>query len=69
MKQLNKSDIIETILVCPYCYETKGWTDGGCCGESNSHFETAYVTKESIFLESETEFSTKTISTKEVNND
>ena len=47
--------IQEEILVCPYCMSEVSHDDTGCCGESSSHFETAYVIQDETFLQSEVE--------------
>ena len=53
MKRILESEIIEELLVCPYCGDPKTCEDRGCCGESSCHFERAYATKDETYLESE----------------
>ena len=53
MYKLYESEILEEITVCPYCMND--WSDKkdmfGCCGEN--HPETAFITKNECYLESE----------------
>lgn len=52
--RLNRSDIIKSISVCPYCMDDYDGNWRGCCGEV--HCEEAVVTKDGeCFLESEIE--------------
>jgi hypothetical protein len=53
MKRILESEIIEELLVCPYCGDPKTCEDRGCCGESSCHFERAFATKDEVYLESE----------------
>lgn len=53
MKRILESEIIEELLVCPYCMNPVTCEDRGCCGESSCHFERAYATKDEVYLESE----------------
>jgi hypothetical protein len=53
MKQLQVSEIIDEVVVCPYCMNEARGTS--CCGESSAHFETAYVTQDETYLASEVE--------------
>lgn len=42
---LSKADIVDCVLVCPYCMNDAG-SKSGCCGESSGHFEKAFITKD-----------------------
>ncbi len=51
MDQIKRSEILDEEMVCVYCMQTQ--TGFSCCGEN--HFETAYITKDSAYLFSDTE--------------
>lgn len=53
--KLNQSMIQNETLCCPYCMDEVSQDDTGCCGESSAHFETAYVTQDETYLESQIE--------------
>jgi hypothetical protein len=46
-------DNLDKELVCPYCMEEVSTDKIGCCGESNTHFEEAYIFNNRAYLESE----------------
>jgi hypothetical protein len=51
---IKRSDIVDTITVCPYCMRELREPWQGCCGESSAHQETAYVTQDDqCYLDSE----------------
>lgn len=43
MTIINESEILDEMTVCPYCMCQVSYNKITCCGESRSHFETAYV--------------------------
>lgn len=53
--KIKQSDVVDEVLVCPYCMNERTYENRGCCGESSTHFEKALVTKDELFLESEVE--------------
>lgn len=54
-KQIKKIDIEDELLVCPYCMTEMGSRDYGHCGESSTHFETAYLIEDELYLKQEFE--------------
>jgi hypothetical protein len=46
---------IEKVTICPYCVSERDEHGIGCCGESNAHFETAYVYQDEIYRADEIE--------------
>jgi len=54
MLTVNESEIEDEVLVCPYCMGEVSSDVLGCCGESSTHFEIAYIlTNGEIYLDSE----------------
>ena len=67
MKTLNYNNIMQEILVCPYCMNPVSDMLVGCCGESSGHFEVCYIThKDEWYLASEVRFDSK--ETEEIKN-
>lgn len=54
-KQVKEIDIEDELFVCPYCMTEVSIDDLGCCGESRSHFETAYLIEGELYLKQEVE--------------
>ena len=52
---LLRSQIIDTITICVYCFDEVRAGALGCCGENSSHFAKAYLTEEGAYLKEETE--------------
>lgn len=41
--EINRSEIVDEEVVCPYCMNKMSGDMNGCCGESSAHFELAYI--------------------------
>lgn len=54
-KQIKEIDIEDELFVCPYCMTEVSSDDRGHCGESSTHFETAYIIEDELYLKREIE--------------
>lgn len=50
---INRSDISEEFMACPYCYSGRGSKDM-CCGEA--HFSRAYIVNGKMYFTGEVNF-------------
>ena len=52
--RVNKSEIVDHFLICPYCMSQVDSEMLSHCGESSAHFETVYrLTDNNLYVESD----------------